>query len=385
MAQTRPEMRPMTLDYASPEQVRGDAITTSTDVYSLGVLLYKLLTGKLPYGLTTRSPDAVRTAILETEPRRPSTVILTDETHAIPAATQKMEAVTAETRTLARKRLKKKLSGDLDMIILKALRKEPSKRYVSVEQFSEDIRRYLEGRPVIARIDTRGYRIAKFVSRNAVGVAAAVGLVAVLLASTVFLVQREREDHRRFSDSTIFLERQLLRADLEVGNADRIREAYNLAKAVWQAAPEQEDSQRDLANAAIKMGGIATDRDAAAKYYNEALTQLDLVAQRRSHQDPDVERALGATAAKIGAIELERGNLLAALSQFSRALQIAEAGSSASPEARLTLADANANVGQVLVRNGARAEGAAKLKKALGLYRELGREDRAAAIEDQLR
>ncbi len=385
MAQTRPEMRPMTLDYASPEQVRGDAITTSTDVYSLGVLLYKLLTGKLPYGLTTRSPDAVRTAILETEPRRPSTVILTDETHAIPAATQKMEAVTEETRTLARKRLKKKLSGDLDMIILKALRKEPSKRYVSVEQFSEDIRRYLEGRPVIARIDTRGYRFTKFVSRNAVGVAAAVGLVAVLLASTIFLVQRQREDMRRFSDSTIFLERQLLRADLEVGNADRVREAYNLAKAVWQMAPGQEDSLRDLANAAIKMGGITTDRDAAAKYYNEALTQLDLVAQRRSHQDPDVERALGATATKIGAIELERGNLLAALSQFSRALQIAEAGSSANPESRLTLADANANVGQVLLRNGARAEGAAKLKKALGLYRELGREDRAAAIEEQLR
>ena len=122
MAQTRPEMRPMTLDYASPEQVRGDAITTSTDVYSLGVLLYKLLTGRTPYGLATRSPDAIRKAILETEPLRPSAVILTDDTHAIPAATQKMEVARQETRAIARKRLKKKLSGDLDMIILKALR-----------------------------------------------------------------------------------------------------------------------------------------------------------------------------------------------------------------------------------------------------------------------
>ena len=69
----------MTLDYASPEQVRGEAITTSTDVYSLGVLLYKLLTGRMPYGVTTRSPDAIRQAILETEPRRPSAVILTDD------------------------------------------------------------------------------------------------------------------------------------------------------------------------------------------------------------------------------------------------------------------------------------------------------------------
>ncbi len=136
MAQTRPEMRPMTLDYASPEQVRGEAITTSTDVYSLGVLLYKLLTGKMPYGVTTRSPDAIRQAILETEPRRPSAVILTDDTYAIPQATQKIEVAMAETRSIARKRLKKKLSGDLDTIILKALRKEPQKRYLSVEQFS---------------------------------------------------------------------------------------------------------------------------------------------------------------------------------------------------------------------------------------------------------
>jgi tetratricopeptide (TPR) repeat protein len=133
------------------------------------------------------------------------------------------------------------------------------------------------------------------------------------------------------------------------------------------------------------MGGIATDREAAAKYYNEALTQFDSVAQRTSHKDPDIERMLGATAAKIGGIELERGNVLAALSQFSRALQIAEAGSTTSAESRLNLAEANANVGQVLMRNGARAEAAAKLKKALGLYRELGQEDRAAAIEAELR
>src|SRR5580698_5222716 len=215
MAQTRPELRPMTLDYASPEQVRGEAITTSTDVYSLGVLLYKLLTGKMPYGLTTRSPDAIRQAILETEPRRPSAVILTDETHAIPQATQKIEVAMAETRSIARKRLKKKLSGDLDTIILKALRKEPQKRYLSVEQFAGDIRRYLEGRPVSARIDTPGYRFTKFVRRNAAGVAAAIVLLGILLGSTIFFAHRQREDKRLFDQSTVSLQRQLLRADLE--------------------------------------------------------------------------------------------------------------------------------------------------------------------------
>ncbi len=390
MAQTRPELRPMTLDYASPEQVRGEAITTSTDVYSLGVLLYKLLTGRMPYGVTTRSPDAIRQAILETEPRRPSAVILLDDTHAIPQATQKIEVAFAETRPLARKRLKKKLSGDLDTIILKALRKEPQKRYLSVEQFSEDIRRYLDGRPVSARIDTRGYRLRKFVRRNVAGVAATIALVGILLGTTIFFAHREREDRRQFQEGSVALERQLLRADLQIGTAERVREAYTLADLIWRANPEQAASRRDLAEAAAGMGDATADRNAAAKYYGEALTQLDFLAQQMGHRDAAIEKALGSVASKIGAIEQDRGNLLAALSNFSRALRIAESlaateGPNASVETRFAVADTNAAVGEVLLRNGARAEGVAKLKKALGIYRELGNEDRANALDEEVR
>ncbi len=388
IAQTRPEMRPMTLDYASPEQVRGETITTSTDVYSLGVLLYKLLTGTMPYGVSVRSPEAIRKAILETEPRRPSVVILSDETHAIPQATQKIEVVTEETRALARKRLRKKLSGDLDTIILKALRKEPQKRYLSVEQFSEDIRRYLEGRPVIARIDTPGYRFSKFVRRNAVSVAAGVFLVVALIGSTIFFAYREREDKRRFEEATVALERQLLRADLDVGSEERTREAYNLASNILRAHPEQFESRRDLGRAAFRMGELSIDLPGtAAKYYGEALVQFESLGQPRDLAD---ERALGSVASKIGAIELLRGNLLAALSNFSRALQIAEGlaateGANASAETRAAVADANVHVGDVLLRNGARAEGIAKWKKALGIYRELGQNDRANALDEKLR
>jgi serine/threonine protein kinase len=390
MAQTRPELRPMTLDYASPEQVRGEAITTSTDVYSLGVLLYKLLTGKMPYGLTTRSPDAIRQAILETEPRRPSAVILTDETHAIPQATQKIEVAMAETRSIARKRLKKKLSGDLDTIILKALRKEPQKRYLSVEQFAGDIRRYLEGRPVSARIDTPGYRFTKFVRRNLVGVAATMALVAVLSGSTVFFAYRRSEDQRHFEEARVSLERQLLRADLEIGSRERVRDAYSLANAIWRAHPEEAESRRDLGQAALKMGDSTKDRNEAAKSYSEALAQFDVLLQQAGHRDPAAERAVGSIAAKIGEIELGRGNLLAALSSFSRALQIADGlaaaeGANVSEQTRLTVAFANAQVGEVLLRNGARAEGVAKLKKALGIYRELGQDERAGAVEEELR
>src|SRR5580658_399728 len=270
MAQTRPELRPMTLDYASPEQVRGEAITTSTDVYSLGVLLYKLLTGKMPYGLTTRSPDAIRHAILESEPRRPSSVILTDDTHAIPQATQKIEVAMSETRSIARKRLKKKLSGDLDTIILKSLRKEPERRYLSVEQFAEDIRRYLDGRPVRARVDTPGYRLRKFVRRNVVMVAAGISVMGILLGSTIFFARRQSEDKKRFEDAAVALERQLLHADLEIGSTERVREAYSLAGTVWRERPVEAESRSDLAQAAVRMGDTTSDRNAAGKYYGEA-------------------------------------------------------------------------------------------------------------------
>lgn len=388
MAQTRPELRPMTLDYASPEQVRGEAITTSTDVYSLGVLLYKLLTGAMPYGVSSRDPEAIRKAILETEPRRPSAVILADDSHVIPEATQKIELKIAETRALARKRLKKKLSGDLDMIILKALRKEATRRYLSVEQFSEDIRRHLEGRPVIARIDTPGYRFTKFVRRNVAGVAASIALVGALVGSTIFFAYRESADKRRFEDSTVALERQLLRADLEIGRAEGVREAYNLASAILRAHPEQDEARLDAAEAASEMGELAGDQN-AAKYFGEALAQFDLLSQHAGHGDARVEKALGSVAAKLGAIELDRGNLLPALSDFSRALQIAEGiaaaeGAKPSEETRLALANANAQVGEVLLRNGAREEGVAKLKKAMGIYRELGKGERARELEVEL-
>ncbi len=386
MAQTRPELRPMTLDYASPEQVRGDPITTSTDVYSLGVLLYKLLTGKLPYALNARTPEAIRQAVLEMEPRRPSSVILSDSRNAIPQATQKMEAITAETRDVARKRLRKKLSGDLDMIILKALRKEPQKRYPSVEQFSEDIRRYLERRPVIARIDTPGYRFRKFVRRNALAVGAAAALTLTLLASAIFLASRERAESRRFENQTVMLQRQLIRADLEVGSAARVREAYTLASAIWQTHQSDGESRRDLAEAALKLGDLTQDQEAAGKLYGEALAQFEALAR---NGDRVTQRSLGSAAAKIGGVELARGNVLAALASFSRSLRVADGiaaaeGPNATNQTKLALAQANAQVGQALLRNGAVAEGVSKLKKALGIYRALGEGERAAAVEEEL-
>lgn len=164
----------MTPDYASPEQVRGEAMTTSTDVYSLGVLLYEILTGQRPYRLKSRSADEIARAITDQEPERPSTAIGRAENSKFEIRDSRFP------------------KGDIDNIVLMALRKEPSRRYASVGQFSEDIRRYLEGLTVSAHRDTVAYRAAKFVRRHKIGVAAAVLVLLTLLGGIVATTRQAR-------------------------------------------------------------------------------------------------------------------------------------------------------------------------------------------------
>ncbi|HYY93626.1 MAG TPA: serine/threonine-protein kinase [Pyrinomonadaceae bacterium] len=183
--QTRAQQRVMTPEYASPEQVRGQHVTTATDVYSLGVVLFELLTSARPYKLKDTSPEELSRVICDSEPTRPSEAI----------ADLKNRVLNPQSAT----RNPKLLRGDLDNIVLMALRKEPSRRYGSVEQLSEDIRRHLEGRPVLARKDTSLYRASKFVRRNRVGVAAACLVFLTLsagIAATAWQARRAREQAR---------------------------------------------------------------------------------------------------------------------------------------------------------------------------------------------
>lgn len=175
---TATEFRVMTPEYASPEQVRGDSITTASDVYSLGILLYELLCGRRPYAIAGRSQREIERIICQDEPQRPSTAVSRSKHNDDDAPT----ATIGEQRHRSARSLKRTLAGDLDNIVLMALRKEPQRRYAGVEALSRDIGRYLEGKAVVARPIGTLERLWRWSKRNPVpvGLLAAVVLSAVL-------------------------------------------------------------------------------------------------------------------------------------------------------------------------------------------------------------
>lgn len=180
---TRTEMRLMTPEYASPEQIRGNTVTTASDVYQLGILLYELLTGHCPFSFQTVARGEIEKIILEKAPEKPSTMI--SRVEELPRAIVNPELISVQRRTPL-ERLRKQLTGDLDHIVLMALRKEIDRRYQSADQLLQDIQNYRAGRPVTAQADTWRYRTSKFVQRNKMGVGAT-ALVALLLIITTFL------------------------------------------------------------------------------------------------------------------------------------------------------------------------------------------------------
>ncbi len=194
-------LRLLTPGYASPEQVTGGAITTASDIYSLGVVLYQLLCGQRPYRLTGRSTHEVEQAVREQQPRRPSTAVLRPS-EPVAGSMPEVEKI-AHQRGLEARELAQRLQGDLDAVVLRALRKLPAARYPSVEHLADDLDRYRHHQPVVARRGTLRYRGGLFLRRHRWGVGLAslaslvlIAFVAALLLQTTRL-EREREASER--------------------------------------------------------------------------------------------------------------------------------------------------------------------------------------------
>ena len=336
--------RPLTPEYASPEQVEGHHATTVSDVYSLGVVLYELLTGRSPYRMKHRTPQDIAAAVCTTEPERPSTAVsgIGDHLPGRPGVTADRAAATSSGST---ERLRRRLRGDLDTIVLTALRKEPQRRYQSVEQLAGDIRRHLDGLPVRARADTFRYRAGKFVRRHRMPLAAASLVALALIGGTAATVREARHaraaqaraerrftDVRKLANALLFDYHDAIK-DLRGATPVRerlVRDALSYLDGLAREQADDPSLQRELASAYRRVGDVQGgdpkglgDTRGAVESYVKALGILEQLF-RADSADVRTRRDVADLALALGNMVWERGDLAAGLAHARRARALLE-------------------------------------------------------------
>jgi serine/threonine-protein kinase len=322
-ALTRADLRMMTPDYASPEQVRGEAITTASDVYSLGVLLYVLLTGHRPYRALTQAPQDLARAICESDPPRPSSVVARVEE--VKRSDGSVQALTPESVSSVRdgeeRTLRRRLSGDLDNIVLKAMQKDPQRRYASVDQLSNDLERHLHGLPVVARKDTLGYRTRKFVGRHPGGVAVAALLLLLILGFSItatVLWQRAVRGERRAQTVSSFLEALFRSPDPDNAHGDTVTAKEILDRGVKNIGHGFENQPELKADLMETMGRVYR----SLGLYDSAWPLLEQAVELHRKVLGNDDLRVAHEMQNLGNLLHDKGKLVDAERLFSQALDI---------------------------------------------------------------
>jgi eukaryotic-like serine/threonine-protein kinase len=315
----------MTPQYASPEQLRGERVTTLSDVYALGVLLYELLAGARPYDVTDKPADEARRIVAEAEIVKPSAMAARRADH----------------------RLSRRLGGDLDTIVITAMRKEPAERYGSVALFADDVRRHTDGLPVVARGDSWSYRTARFVRRRKLGVAAAAAVLITLVGGVIATSWQAR-----------------------------------VAQAARARAERRFDDVRKLANSVLfdyhdAIEALPGATAVRARLVRDGLAYLDSLAAEAS-SDPALQRELAAAYDRVGNVlgrpyAANLGDTKGALESYQKALRIREAlvaSDARNLQARRELAESHRQIGWQLLDT----SGHEHLRQAIAIYAQLALE-----------
>ncbi len=283
---TRRTQRWLTPEYAAPEQIRGEPVTTACDVYALGVLLYELLTGHRPYGLGQVAAHEINSVILEQDPERPSTaVVRTTTLRTAEGETREVRpGDVAAARQLAPDRLRRRLAGDLDTIVLKAMHKDPTRRYGTVAQLADDIENHLAGLPVAAQPDSWTYRTGRFLRRNKVPVGLAAAAVLALFAGLVGTVSQARRASVQAAQAAVERDRAALVSNLmldmfRLGDPSSVEGATVTAREVVDRGSDRirsdfSDEPALQADLLIEVGQIYDNLglfDEAARHFSDAL------------------------------------------------------------------------------------------------------------------
>lgn len=370
--ETRTQAFAFTPEYASPEQVRGEPLSTATDIYSLGVILFELLTGSRPFELTDKNIAEMIRTLTETAPPTPSAVT-GRETAAITSANGNQ------------------LKGDLDNIVLMALRKEPSRRYLSVEQFSEDIRRHFRGLPVSATKDTWNYRSGKFLRRHKVGVVAAVLVLVTLtagLAATIYQAriasaerakaERRFNDVRQFANSFMFeINEQIMSSPIKAREL-LVQRALEYLDRLAAESFNDVELESELATAYEKIGDVQSElfKPSSGKTSEALFSQQKALSLRENifGNQPSTAAAMAVSDSriKVGDILVAIGRLAEASENYSAGNELLRSQSGqTNSEFRNQQARLLARLGQTSVRSGSLGEALRYYEESLAIYRSL--------------